>query len=141
VLFLFDVFLHELGDDLVFMNELGLALLDLALFGALKVDGAARPNLQSLLGLVENLPDPVVNLAGLGAELFGKVRDGFLVAEVPADDLRFLCWREVLMSLTHGNRLRLVHDNPTGSAFQFREKQYNPHAVSKLRSLGLDSKP
>jgi hypothetical protein len=41
-----DVFLHELGDDLVLVSELGLELPDLTIFGDIEVDRAFGPNLE-----------------------------------------------------------------------------------------------
>jgi len=51
---------HELGDDLVVLNELGLELLDLAVLGLLDARGPSGPVLERPLGLVEDELDPVV---------------------------------------------------------------------------------
>ena len=61
--------LHELGDDLVLLNEFGLEVLDLAVLGLLDARRPSWPVLERLLGLVEDELDPVVDLAGLKAEL------------------------------------------------------------------------
>jgi hypothetical protein len=81
------------------MDEFSLELLDLALLRMLEADW---PSLKSRLGLVEHLFDPVVDLAWLSTKLIGKVRDGFLAAEVPPNDLCFFGWREVLACLVRG---------------------------------------
>jgi hypothetical protein len=101
-LFLFDVFLHELGDNLVLMKKLSLELLDLAVLDIINTWRASRPDLGCSLGLFKYLPDPVMNVARLGARIISDVRDRFLTTDVPPDDLYFGGRREPLGCLVHG---------------------------------------
>ena len=48
------MFLHELSDDLVLVNELGLELLDLAVLDVIEVGRTSRPNLEYSLGLFKD---------------------------------------------------------------------------------------
>src|ERR1700751_747826 len=99
--------LHELGDDLVLLNELRLELLDLAALGLLDARGSAWPVLERLLRLVKDKLDPIVDLAGLEAELIGEVGDRLFAGEVATDNLGLLFRREVAATLLHGTCLRL----------------------------------
>ena len=67
------MFLHQLGDDLVLVIEFGLELLDPVVLGLIGLDRTARPNLESPLKLLEDLPDPVVDLARLSTKPIRKV--------------------------------------------------------------------
>ena len=62
--------------------------------------------LERTVGLVEDLLDPIVYLAGLDTELFGEVRDGLLADEMPPNGLGLLIRREVSAPPSHGTRLR-----------------------------------
>ena len=65
-----------------------------------------RISAERFLGLVEDELDPIVDLAGLEAELIGEVGDRLLAAEMASDDLGFLVWSEVSAGLAHGMCLR-----------------------------------
>src|SRR5580700_4103525 len=100
------MFLHELGDHLVLLNELGLEVLDLSVLDHFGAWRTTHRGLEGSRGLVEDLLDPVVNLAGLETELIGEVRDGFFADEMTPNDLGLLVGREMSSCLVHGTCLR-----------------------------------
>jgi len=85
--------------------------------GAAVVAGGA---FESLLGLGQDLVDPGVDEAGLEAELFGQLGDGFFAGEVSADDLSLLFGGEATTFAGHGIFLRSGYANPTGDQFHFQ---------------------
>lgn len=99
--------LHELGDGLVLLDESGpepVELLGAELFLAKRpISGV----LEFASGLIEDLLDPVVDLAGLQADLIGEVGDGLLAAEMATDDLSLLLGGEVSTQRVYGTGLRL----------------------------------
>src|SRR5258708_40135358 len=92
---------HELGDDLVLLNEFGPKVLDFAVLDLLDARRPSWPVLERFLCLVEDELDPIVDLAGLEAELIGEVGNELLAAEMASDDLGFLVWSEVSAGLLH----------------------------------------
>jgi hypothetical protein len=100
------VLLHELGDDLVLLDELRLEAFDLAVLDLLDARRATRRRLERSLGLVKDLLDPIVDLAGLDTELIGEVRDGLPAAQMSPNDLGLLIRREVPARRVHGTYLR-----------------------------------
>jgi hypothetical protein len=83
------------------MSELCLELLDLAVLDVIEVSRKSAPDLKRSLGLFGHLPDPIVDLAWLGAELIDEVRNRFFTAEVPSDDLCFLGRGKAIGCLAH----------------------------------------
>ena len=72
--------LHELSDNLILLNELGLEPRNQL---GLKLLGTRWPSsraLQSMFSLVEHLLDPGVDLAGLDTELISEVGNWFLTS-------------------------------------------------------------
>jgi hypothetical protein len=65
------VLLHQFGDDLVLLDELGLEPLDELCLKPLCAGWPVYRALQSTLSLVEHVLDLGVDLAGLKAELVG----------------------------------------------------------------------
>jgi hypothetical protein len=63
--------------------------------------------LERLLGLVEDELDPVVDLAGLKAELISEVGDRLLADEMAMHDLGLLLGSKVAANPVHGTCLRL----------------------------------
>ena len=53
-------------------------------------------------GLIENVPDPEVNLAGLNAQFIGQVGNRLLAAQMPAHNIRFLLGGKRSTSIGHG---------------------------------------
>ena len=98
--FCLDVLLHEFRDDLVLHGEFGLKLLDLAVLGLFDATVASRP-LESLVGLVENPFDPVMDLAGLDSQFIGQVADSLLAAQVPPHHLCLLVGAKVPTCFRH----------------------------------------
>jgi hypothetical protein len=84
-----------------------LRYLDLAALGLLDARGASWPVLECLLRLVKDELNPIVDLAGLEAELIGEVGDRLLAGEVATDDLSLLFSSEAAATLVHGTCLRL----------------------------------
>ena len=111
--------LHQLGDDLVLLDELGLKPLDELRLKLLCAGWPACRALQSTLSLIEHVLDPGVDLAGLKAELVGQVGNRFFATDMATDDLSLLrqekCRRNYLVELTSD---RLDY-NPTGTTFRF----------------------
>ena len=79
--------LHQLGDDLILLGQLRLEAFDLAILDLLGARRTTGRGLERSVGLVEDLLDPIVYLAGLDTELIGEVRDGLLPAEIPPNEL------------------------------------------------------
>ncbi|MBX3426903.1 MAG: hypothetical protein KF688_14585 [Pirellulales bacterium] len=100
-LFCLDVLLHQLGDHLVLVGQLGPQLLDLAVF---ELFGLAIPRglLERLVGLIEHLLDPSVNLAGLDAKFIGQVGDRLLPAQMTTHRRGLLLGRKVPALSRHG---------------------------------------
>jgi hypothetical protein len=80
--------LHQLGDDLVLLEELGLEPLDELCLKSLRPGWPPCRPFQSALGLVEHLFDPGVDLAGLKAELIGQFGNRLFATDVATDNLR-----------------------------------------------------
>ena len=76
-LFLLDVLLHQLGDDFVLLGQLGLQLLDPVVLGRFGPSLAGRA-VERLLGLVQHLVDPGVNLPGLDPNSSARSQTGSL---------------------------------------------------------------
>jgi hypothetical protein len=84
------MFLYQLRDDLVLLNELRLELLQELGLKLLRPRWPPSRALQSTLRLVKHLLDPRVDLAGLDAEVIGELGDRLLDAEMTPNDLSFL---------------------------------------------------
>jgi hypothetical protein len=81
------------------------------------------PNAPSCLafGLVQDLLDAGVELAGVDAQLIRQIGNGFFARQVPADNLGFLQWTEVAARARHGRILLKqfpTADNSISSRFK-----------------------
>jgi hypothetical protein len=85
----------------VLVRQLGLELLDLTVFGPLAATASLR-SLERLVGLLEHLLHPGVNLRRLDAQFIGQVADGLLSANVPPHHLCLLLCRERSPLSGHG---------------------------------------
>jgi hypothetical protein len=82
--------LHQLGDDLVLLDELGLEPLNKLCLKSLHPGWSSRRPLPSALSLVEHLFNPRVDLAGLKAELVGQFGNRLFAADVTTHNLTLL---------------------------------------------------
>jgi hypothetical protein len=62
---------------------------------------------EGVLGLIENLPDPQVNLARLDLEFLRQPGNRLLAAQMPANDVCLLVCGKMSASLAHGTILLL----------------------------------
>ena len=76
---------HELGHDLIFARELGFELLELAILGVFEGPGFAAV-LEGVVGILEELPLPQVEEAGIDLELIAQGGDGDAFEQVAFDD-------------------------------------------------------
>ena len=92
---------HELSHDLIFADELGFELIDLAFLGI--IDGLAFAAIvESDVAVFEELFEPAIELIGVKAEFIAKVRDWDLVEKMPFEDGDLLGPSEVTTLLVHG---------------------------------------
>jgi hypothetical protein len=102
-----DVLLHQLRDDFVLLDELGLQPSDLFALPLFLTPRLARPP-KSRLGLGQHLVEPAVDLAGLHAQFLRQLRDRLLAGHVPADNLSLLLGGKMSANtIAHGIILRL----------------------------------
>jgi hypothetical protein len=84
-----DVFLHQLRNDFVLLDQSLFELGDAPILGRVVPPAAGLP-LTGRLGLVQDQLDPPVDLTGLNLRLVGALRNRLPADQVPADNLRLL---------------------------------------------------
>jgi hypothetical protein len=89
------------SDDRVFLDKLGLELFDATLLRVLGPAVAGRA-FEGALGLGEDLVHPEMDDTGLDLQFISQIGDGFLVGQMPTDDVVFLPCGEVTTGLGHG---------------------------------------
>src|SRR5579885_1667710 len=94
--------LHELGHDLVLASKLGFELLDLLVLGVLSGPGLAAI-LEREMGVLEEVPLPLVEECRVDLELIAQVRDRDGLQEVALDDGDLLLGREMTARLLVGH--------------------------------------
>jgi hypothetical protein len=87
--------LHQLSDDLVLLDELGLEPLNKLCLKSLRPGWPSHRPLQSALGLVEHLFNPRVDLARLKVELVGQFGNRLFAADVATHNLSLLQHGEI----------------------------------------------
>jgi len=85
----------------IFLDKLGLELFDAAFPGMLGPAVAGRA-IEGALGLGEDLVHPKMDDTGLDLQFLSHFGDGFLVGQMPTDDVGFLLCGEVTTGLGHG---------------------------------------
>jgi len=96
-----DVFLHQFGNHLVLLLELGLQPGDFLLAGRGLALGPSPSLLEERGGILEQDRLSLVDLVRLNAVLVTKVRDGDLLDQIPLEDGSLLVGTKVSSCRSH----------------------------------------